>query len=1222
MSKKRVDTKSKVEKKKKEEDDARDEAKIILTSIVLPKSVDSNKYLVGSVISSSCTSLKEWSNVIIMGGCHLIPLFSRNIVYNIKMELIIDEEEEAKKIKFYEKMEELNKGNNSKLVTNTSAVNYIEKISLSTKHVSKIEKKDLKTSKNLNTSNHIISNLNSKYESIFDTTLLFKNFLRIKLISLIDMEPLKTSTISYEGLTEICNEFKYDYDPNDNEEEEENNEIKTFYQNAKKNHQEEDIHKWIDLMFFNTNKTVKERSRQVFDPSIIKKIYNIDILSQYNNLIQWFSWHSIMKKVDTQPPQPNQNSSSSLRPNESQKQEETEGDFIDHLSIHFSYDVYEKCGKKMLSDTNAKTNIKNIYSTCIENPFCFVIFNANKKSMDFGNVDFRLENNYTNTDNFRIKDSRNNIPLFQSRKKFGQMIDYFEKNSKLSKIQSKLYKIAFIVGERIARKMATLKTDQLFTTISTLIYDDENPRRAGPLSRLERPKTLLEKCEELNLEFGNKKGFLYLRIHSLLTNGTFSINSIGNSRQMKQSISNQLIPELCIAPFYYHKDSNCYELREQYLAKCNIIQRIRTGIQNNKNPSIIINNNSTITTITTTTQSTPRNVKNYILAGQIKWNPPEEEEEEEEIIRKNLKKTNQEPGAVQEKPEINLTDEQKEILDGIENFFLTILDGDPGTGKSFLIPKIIEKYGKENVAVLTCTGKCAGNIKSRHNLVCQVSTIRNAYKSCKNNSKELNDLIKIVVIEEASMMDNKLFSMALSIYPNQKGIVMICGAGQLGPIDLGQPYASLKEYYEDKEWDNKKLLNEEEDQDQKRIVEKEDHVIANAQWMKIYNLTKNFRQEKIVSKKMSNTSTNSGSKLKLFQDYFFSDSSTLNDLKNIFDSIKQEEKQNDGTDNMDLSPPEEEKNSTKKNDESILPDDAMDTSNDEELPKKKTKKKQKKRKSTFDFEIFLNETKEEILSKLAEEFLNNFKNPPTILCFQKDSASEINKIINQVFIAKKFKNIKKKMKSISVLFVGQVISLNLSNHDYSIDSKEKQKPDEPAKIPEKVYTGDIFTIRKIHFFDKVKDKKNTDFPTLKIVNTKKGLCYMKDQEYDIPPNNVIVIMAEDHRTKSTRGFILNDTEIKSVSTVKKKMFDVKRTQISPAWCLPVNKTENCEYENVYLCITENQAMKYLNRQLLVAITRPTASLKIFCKDLEIIHNMTRNEKIVSSSLTALLLKSV
>lgn len=151
-----------------------------------------------------------------------------------------------------------------------------------------------------------------------------------------------------------------------------------------------------------------------------------------------------------------------------------------------------------------------------------------------------------------------------------------------------------------------------------------------------------------------------------------------------------------------------------------------------------------------------------------------------------------------------LDESQKNAFNNVWDSNITIISGAPGTGKTFLIAKIIEnlkhnKFTDENkVLVLAPTGRAASNVSLKARVKCK--TIHSYLKIDEDdadisaNVDELNEK-EILIIDEFSMVNQKIFYKLLYNSKNIKKIILIGDINQLPSISCGN---LLKDFIDSK----------------------------------------------------------------------------------------------------------------------------------------------------------------------------------------------------------------------------------------------------------------------------------------------------------------------------------------------------------------------------------------------------------------------------------------
>jgi len=143
---------------------------------------------------------------------------------------------------------------------------------------------------------------------------------------------------------------------------------------------------------------------------------------------------------------------------------------------------------------------------------------------------------------------------------------------------------------------------------------------------------------------------------------------------------------------------------------------------------------------------------------------------------------------------MNLTKMQRTAIEKAIEWYYTesykkqlfVIGGYAGTGKTFIVKLLIEILGLATYNVLFCayTGKAVNVLRMRGNIA---QTIHKSFYQIYNNNsilrfklkKELPSIVKLIVIDEGSMINNKIVDDILSF---KIPVIMLGDPGQLPPI--------------------------------------------------------------------------------------------------------------------------------------------------------------------------------------------------------------------------------------------------------------------------------------------------------------------------------------------------------------------------------------------------------------------------------------------------------
>lgn len=139
-----------------------------------------------------------------------------------------------------------------------------------------------------------------------------------------------------------------------------------------------------------------------------------------------------------------------------------------------------------------------------------------------------------------------------------------------------------------------------------------------------------------------------------------------------------------------------------------------------------------------------------------------------------------------------LTEGQNEAVDCVANNAVCVVTGGPGTGKSYLISKIVSACSNMKVALAAPTGKAAARIRevvdaeatTIHRLLGAVASDTWCGYTFKKNARHQLDY-DIIIIDEAGMLDIQLMYSLLSATRSDTRLIFLGDVDQLPPVGSG-----------------------------------------------------------------------------------------------------------------------------------------------------------------------------------------------------------------------------------------------------------------------------------------------------------------------------------------------------------------------------------------------------------------------------------------------------
>ena len=145
-------------------------------------------------------------------------------------------------------------------------------------------------------------------------------------------------------------------------------------------------------------------------------------------------------------------------------------------------------------------------------------------------------------------------------------------------------------------------------------------------------------------------------------------------------------------------------------------------------------------------------------------------------------------------PPAGLTEEQQNALNLALSNTLSVIEGGPGTGKTFLTSHLVQAMGSSAQVILAApTGKAAARLKEFNpQATCgtlhSILGIKSARQLARGNSYVRADLI---IIDESSMIDAKLLAFFLGSLEVGQRVVFLGDGNQLPPVESGSLFGDL-----------------------------------------------------------------------------------------------------------------------------------------------------------------------------------------------------------------------------------------------------------------------------------------------------------------------------------------------------------------------------------------------------------------------------------------------
>lgn len=142
-----------------------------------------------------------------------------------------------------------------------------------------------------------------------------------------------------------------------------------------------------------------------------------------------------------------------------------------------------------------------------------------------------------------------------------------------------------------------------------------------------------------------------------------------------------------------------------------------------------------------------------------------------------------------------LTADQTKIAKHILNETVTVVEGLPGTGKTAIITWAVSHFS--NVMLVTLTGMMTKSLQKRNgNRLEAAHTIHSViYSAFRDGAGEWFAEFDVLIVDEFSNVDMRLFAKLLKVLPNIKRVVLVGDHEQIRPIKAGDPLGDMRDYF-------------------------------------------------------------------------------------------------------------------------------------------------------------------------------------------------------------------------------------------------------------------------------------------------------------------------------------------------------------------------------------------------------------------------------------------
>lgn len=138
-----------------------------------------------------------------------------------------------------------------------------------------------------------------------------------------------------------------------------------------------------------------------------------------------------------------------------------------------------------------------------------------------------------------------------------------------------------------------------------------------------------------------------------------------------------------------------------------------------------------------------------------------------------------------------LSDEQQAAFDLVRSENVSIIEGGPGTGKTYLTTELAKSFAQGRVILTAPTGKAAARLKER-NPQALCGTLHSILGIPSDHRKQRSFVqADLIVVDEASMLDAKMMRFLLRSLETGQRIVFLGDSHQLPPVEIGSLFCDL-----------------------------------------------------------------------------------------------------------------------------------------------------------------------------------------------------------------------------------------------------------------------------------------------------------------------------------------------------------------------------------------------------------------------------------------------